>query len=719
MGIDEGGGQVPITELQVSNSESHKDPINTKQSDENSDAGPSVCSETASNTVSSEISDITTGSTRVVDATPCELKTAEHTPLDSQPSKTEEVTPAKKKYRAPSPPRWRFVAAAKKSAGYSSTAAGTTVKGKSSEELGAKYIAPEITYAERIKQQREILELNVPDIKYSTFQKEEREVGKLSIDNSVNELVEVLEGGIVISHDPKKITSEQESSSRVWSKFEPRNKDSDNTVQVKDDKDKWKNLIEDETVPVRELKEVGKLKFGPDDDIDESFEGEIVKHTLDIDDGKDALATDEGVNDKESDDAADEKEIEIDDDLSSKGDLSESSSTSEPRRRRKLWLLLLLIPLLIAAAIVGVVLGKKESPPEEDKSGVFAFGTVIQNATDQPSSLPSANPSYVVELFDLPTLNTKSPTAKPTSTFDPTDMPATRNPTMAPSMLQVSTDQPSSSPTTQSPTQQPLTFIGICPESYVLSSPYQLGTQVQSEGIVYECISLFGCGTYGFDPGSDSGLWKEKWTVIGSCYGTASPTTSTPTSSPTTLSPTQQPLDSLGGCPESYVLSSSYQLGTQVQSEGIVYECISLFGCGSWGFEPGSDSGLWKEKWSVIGSCSGTIAPTTFPPSKSPSRQPSTSPSAAPSAAPSTAPIVSPSRQPTLLPITNIPTVKPNPSPVTNSPSKQPTSVPTNYSLSPTQFPSRQPSQTPINPTQFPSKSPTNKVRKKWRAFRK
>ena len=276
------------------------DPIIIKKQhgDEHSSGDGPSCAEDSFETTSTSVSDFTPENN-------IQVKTSQH-----DGPRSDVKSPS-----APEPPRWRFVAKAKKADGYSSTAAGTTVKGKSSEELGAKYFAPEITYAERIKQQREILELNVPDIKYSTFQKEEREVGKLSIDNSVNELVEVLEGGIVISHDPKKITSEQEISSRVWSRFEPRNKDSDNTVQVKDDKDKWKNLIEDETVPVRELKEVGKLKFGPDDDIDESFEGEIVKHP-DGDDGKAALATD----------ASDEKEIEIDDDLSSKGDLSESSS---------------------------------------------------------------------------------------------------------------------------------------------------------------------------------------------------------------------------------------------------------------------------------------------------------------------------------------------------------------------------------------------------------
>ena len=82
-------------------------------------------------------------------------------------------------------------------------------------------------------------------------------------------------------------------------------------------------------------------------------------------------------------------------------------------------------------------------------------------------------------------------------------------------------------------------FLGSCPDSFVLSSPYGLGTKVQVDGIVYECISDYDCGGFAFDPGSSSygDLWREKWTMVGSCdQGTTSPTTSTPSHQPT-LSP--------------------------------------------------------------------------------------------------------------------------------------------------------------------------------------
>ena len=105
-------------------------------------------------------------------------------------------------------------------------------------------------------------------------------------------------------------------------------------------------------------------------------------------------------------------------------------------------------------------------------------------------------------------------------------------------------------------------FLGPCPESFVLSSPYGPGMKVQADGIVYECISDYDCSGFAFEPGSSSygDLWQEKWTMVGSCdHSATSPATSTPSHQPslspststpstiptTTISPTntKQPLD--------------------------------------------------------------------------------------------------------------------------------------------------------------------------------
>ena len=92
-------------------------------------------------------------------------------------------------------------------------------------------------------------------------------------------------------------------------------------------------------------------------------------------------------------------------------------------------------------------------------------------------------------------------------------------------------------------------FLGPCPESFVLSSPYGPGMKVQADGIVYECISDYDCGGFAFEPGSSSygDLWREKWTMVGSCDNgaTISPTTSTPSHqpslSPSTSTPSSTP----------------------------------------------------------------------------------------------------------------------------------------------------------------------------------
>ena len=109
------------------------------------------------------------------------------------------------KLTAPEPPRWRFINEAKKSLGYSSIHAGTVVEGQSSDELGAKYNAPDISmYQQSTKREKVIpaqreyrfplpssyykqdteeeigkLQLNVPPT--DTFPTENNDVGRLQI----------------------------------------------------------------------------------------------------------------------------------------------------------------------------------------------------------------------------------------------------------------------------------------------------------------------------------------------------------------------------------------------------------------------------------------------------------------------------------------------------------------------------------------------------------
>ena len=675
---------VPIADIQVHTKEA--DPINDGE-----------CSDTQSNTEDlSDVSDITAEQTPIVNVTPDDVLIKIESPS--------------KQYKAPEPPRWRFnrqSSIIKSSAGYSSAHAGSYIKGKSSEELGGKYIAPEISYTEKIKhEQREVSELPVPDIKYSVFKKEKREVGKLSqddiasnsvgkntrdvgklaIDNSQNELIEVLEGGIVISHD-KNDKEEIDIGSRVWANHQTRTKDERSSN--KSDMDKWLNLLEIDNTSDAKLKEVGRLQFSSTDDcMDEEFDaGVSSKHEKNSICSQDAADTgmlfltndDDSTTQSDSDskkDHTEDAQAILDDDISSKGDTD--IVAQEPRRRKKRYILLLLLLLLITSAIIGVVLGKKDIPDDEMVSVVGAV--VSPNITSQmPSSLPSSIPSkHIIHgLFDDAHAPTLDPIVADTSfpSFEPS--------------IQESTYQPSASPTTTSPTQQPLAFLGPCPGSFVILSSYGMGAQVQADGIVYECISDYDCSGFAFEPGSSFGLWHEKWEVVGSCSGSTPPTTLIPTRlpsrqpslSPSTFPPSVSPVmasPTKGGCPESFTLLSSYGIGSQVQVDSLVYECTSDYDCSGFAFEPASSFGLWQEKWILVGSCSGTLAPTTSMPTTT---QPSVSPVTD-----------MPSKQPSIAPITGSPSLIPSRSPNTSSPT----------SLAPT-------SKAPI--TQSPSRSPTNNVR--------
>ena len=714
------------------------DPIIIKKQhgDEHSSGDGPSCAEDSFETTSTSVSDITPENN-------IQVKTSQH-----DGPRSDVKSPS-----APEPPRWRFVAKAKKADGYSSREAGKIVQGKSSHELGAEYVAPEITNDEETVTRRKTDGLIMPDIKYSVFQLERRkseemkmpdliyskyqanrrksgemilpdlnyskfnkdvqDVGSLSIEDTGPNVIEVLEGGTVITHNPNS-TSEPDISSRVWaSGHRPKPTE---FRETKDERDKWTNLIDDDSPKSHNLKSVGKLNFG-NNYTDEGFEGSWsptgkcidtdeseratfiktlspdarqmlgsylrnkpdssekdmeVLHLLDklsadelatvrtksAHDGDDDVPAYENEksfirvtdstniefdSDSESqqDDGTQKNKPDVDEIISSKGDLSESNSTESRRRRR--FLLLLLIPLLIVAAILSVVLGRNAAP--DDGTRIFAIGTV-SNATDQPSSQPSANPLYV-ELDGQ---------------FD--------------------------------------------------TIPWEMDS----------ASSLVPIGDLTFPPTSTPGEASSSFD-----------------------SPTQQPIAFIGGCPQSFIPRYSYEMGTEVQSQGIIYECIEM-DCGAYGNEPGSTTDYsWKEKWKVIGSCSGTVGPTrsvVLPPPL-PTRQPSTT---LPSYSPSNQPVTDgPSRQPTLTPVTNNPTKFPTLKPVTDSPTKMPvtaspskpttiasssvfvsvvtqTNVPTQKPV--TDSPSIQPTKKPVtiatssvfvsvvtpSPSKSPSGAPSNRV---------
>ena len=637
------------------------------------------------------VDDTTTASTSAVSASeasdPVAVVAENRTCSETSPV-MEIITKRNPKYRAPSPPRWRFVKEAKKSFGYSSTAAGTVVEGKSSHELGAEYVPPEIScesktakekvvgelsapgikYSELTKEQREVGELSVSGVKYSQFttdrrgvgtlvvslkcskfEKAEREVGNLSVKEPEPEYEELYEGGIVVSHNPT-VDLGKDKGSRVWANYQARTKD------LKEDKeygkDKFATYWCDENDPQWKLREVGKLQFG-DNIFGEHFVGELPRRKREkiLSNEGDSAVLSGAVSDVEGDtddvpttpptpldDSAnpkrlmEEKESTLDsidgaidagDDgsTSSKGIVDSHDSAEEASaRRRKFYIAIMLLPLLVTGVIVGIVLGEEGSSADEDGTRVVSSVITLGNTTVQPSTYPSNSPSDSVlsstnlftdhegglhrPPFPSPSVNASIvdfsnntfrperpislipvPTILPST--DPTSRPIIFSPTNAPSNQpsrrpsQSPTSAPSNIPTAQ-PAETPTTLQPIpLPTNTPTSSPLELSSQSPS---------------------------------------------SAPSYSPVTGSPT---IPFIGPCPGSFSFVSTfdYAVGAQVQSQGIVYQCI----------ESQCDRFVlpkYSLKWQVIGSCRGTFQPTTSDPTMSPTRPPSVQPSRVPTNSP-------------------------------------------------------------------------------------
>ena len=161
-----------------------------------------------------------------------------------------------------------------------------------------------------------------------------------------------------------------------------------------------------------------------------------------------------------------------------------------------------------------------------------------------------------------------------------------------------------------------------CPESFdaTLGTSYDTGSTVEYGGNVYECTAEIAarCNQAGWEPGVGK-LWTEAWTILGRCDGTI-----VPTFAPTK---TDEAAWEKIGCPEGYLVGTSYEERDVVENNGVVYECkeepYNQF-CGQAGYEPGVDTHF-RDAWLVLGSCTGTLAPSDSP-TASPSQPPTSSP---------------------------------------------------------------------------------------------
>ena len=314
--------------------------------------------------------------------------------------------------------------------------------------------------------------------------------------------------------------------------------------------------------------------------------------------------------------------------------------------------------------------GEPSSNPSATPSTTpSSFPTLVPSIS--PTSHPSMSPSSIPSV---------SPSQLPSESGSPTRM-GSAEPSLSPSPSHHPSSYPSNHPITMSPSKQPITFMGGCPEPFEPFTSYIEFQIVSRDGVIYMCISV-NCGSLTNAPGGlSSDQWRDTWDVMGSCNGTKSPTSS-PTQLPsiastetpsTTMTPTLQPIMFIGGCPGTFDPLGSYDIGSTISSEGIIYECISLF-CRSLGLVPGDSNLNWREAWKVIGSCDGTIAPTlkpslaTTPAPLVPTIVPTVNPTLYPSKIPSPNPTLQPSDQPT---------TEPSPRPTTLKPVVVPTPMPT------------------------------------------
>ncbi len=353
----------------------------------------------------------------------------------SSPEKQEDKT------RAPSPPRWRFVNEAKKSAGYNSLFAGRHVQGKSADELGAKYVPPDISLYRK--------------------EKEEPDVGKLYIEEVEKPEEEILEGefpGFPIfepqGEEPKKKLKEWDVKIELGPKKERETEWFDGEV-----KDNYR--VRDDEPPEKEGKEIGKLSIPTHGEENEIFTGQYVLPKKK--DGAECNPNDTDSEQKKSledeiQSATSTKEEEgssnTDTNQGVATDIIDEKPLNREKKNRCLYLLLLL--LLLAVVVLGALLGKK-SKPENGTAALRAIPILIplQNNTSEPSTSPSDTPSTSPPVIALP-LTSLAPSLERTT--EPS-ISSTDNPSLLPTypMTNEPSTLPSASPShspSSSPTEQ-------------------------------------------------------------------------------------------------------------------------------------------------------------------------------------------------------------------------------------------------------------------------
>lgn len=331
-------------------------------------------------------------------------------PTDASPA-----PPPVEKWPAPEPPRWRFVAEARKSRGYSSQNAGKTVRGRSSAELGADYVAPEFTLERPTR-----AALEVGDLEYTPPPKgapaiELPEVGRIAFHEAARIGTDAPAGTFPGLPAPQGAEPPAIKASKEW----------DTALEAGAKKERalpWQgggDVLDSYAMPgdgtvSKTSGGVGKIESQGVGGNTDSFDGEIALGVGVSDVDEHGHAREGALFPHGGGSAAGGKGV--------RGLFAPTDSADkDAAKKRRCLLLLLLIPLLLGI-LVAVLLGRGGGGDEDTVvAGVLGAAMLPPlvlvnetNATAVPSSHPSAAPSPSAQEEQATPSPSARPTAKPT-----------------------------------------------------------------------------------------------------------------------------------------------------------------------------------------------------------------------------------------------------------------------------------------------------------------
>lgn len=400
------------------------------------------------------------------------------------PSTADYAPSSSNKQISAEPPRWRFVADAKRSSGYSSLAAGQHIQGKTSDELGAKYVAPDVSLYKAKGEKLEVgkLQRKLPAIS-NNDDDVDLEVGKLkpssppTDETSSDHNIEV--GQLETTPIKEEESSELQtnvSTNKLEEGGDNNNEldgESSNCIEANEEAslgatsmpvqneggqsdDKLDSQLDEE-----DMKEDGNEK-NLDGGCQNSIESKKIGTSLAVEVATrpDQKKGDESVNRKDDDETTKETSNIANPIAPKNKDADDSTKEINPRRiHRRLYLEVFV--LLTLVIVLAVSLGRKTSAGEASTTTSFNSATKTPDVPDPflPLNSTSRPSSYPIDIstYDPSTMPSASPSKNPSTT--PSEKPSD-NPSIAP------TDEP-----THEPSRKPSSWPTLPPTHIPTSKP--------------------------------------------------------------------------------------------------------------------------------------------------------------------------------------------------------------------------------------------------------